>query len=103
MSNPSTIVCIRRLTPILLRECVLYNKFSGNGKIEFIETLVFYVFNTEEAFARIVMGNGTYTAVLMGHSYLVKGVAWDPIGSFIASQIDDKTIIIKTMVHLFHS
>ena len=91
------------LTPVLLRECVLYNKSSGNGKIEFVETLVFYVFNTEEAFARIVMSNGTCTAVLMGHSYLVKGVAWNPIGSFIASQTDDKTVIIKTMVHLFHS
>ena len=71
--------------------------------MEFFETLAFYVFNTEEAFVRIVMSNETYTVVLMGHSYLVKGVAWDPISSFIAIQTDDKTVIIKTMVHLFHS
>ncbi|CAA2942923.1 HIRA isoform X2 [Olea europaea subsp. europaea] len=40
------------------------------------------------------MNNGICTAVLRGHSSLVKGVAWDPIGSFIASQSDDKTVII---------
>ncbi|XP_024632384.1 protein HIRA isoform X2 [Medicago truncatula] len=40
------------------------------------------------------MTNGICTAVLRGHSSLVKGVAWDPIGSFIASQSDDKTVII---------
>ncbi|KAK8295870.1 hypothetical protein V6Z12_D05G088700 [Gossypium hirsutum] len=40
------------------------------------------------------MSNGICTAVLRGHSSLVKGVAWDPIGSFIASQSDDKTVII---------
>ena len=39
----------------------------------------------------------------MGHSYLVKGVTRDPIGSFIASQIDDKIVFIMTMVHLIHS
>ncbi|KAK8582219.1 hypothetical protein V6N12_072411 [Hibiscus sabdariffa] len=33
-------------------------------------------------------------AVLRGHSSLIKGVAWDPIGSFIASQSDDKTVLI---------
>ncbi|XP_024637866.1 protein HIRA isoform X2 [Medicago truncatula] len=40
------------------------------------------------------MSNGICTTVLRGHSSLVKGVAWDPIGSFIASQSDDKTVII---------
>ncbi|XP_059627508.1 protein HIRA isoform X2 [Cornus florida] len=40
------------------------------------------------------MSNGICTAVLRGHSSLVKGVTWDPIGSFIASQSDDKTVII---------
>ncbi|CAI9105597.1 OLC1v1004559C7 [Oldenlandia corymbosa var. corymbosa] len=40
------------------------------------------------------MSNGICTAVLRGHASLVKGVAWDPIGSFIASQSDDKTVII---------
>ncbi|XP_077230426.1 histone chaperone HIRA-like protein isoform X2 [Tasmannia lanceolata] len=40
------------------------------------------------------MSNGICTAVLRGHSSLVKGVTWDPIGSFIASQSDDKSVII---------
>lgn len=40
------------------------------------------------------ISNATCIAVLRGHSSLVKGVAWDPIGSFIASQSDDKTVII---------
>lgn len=40
------------------------------------------------------MNSGMCTAVLRGHSSLVKGVTWDPIGSFIASQSDDKTVII---------
>ncbi|XP_020260326.1 protein HIRA isoform X2 [Asparagus officinalis] len=40
------------------------------------------------------MTNGICTAVLRGHTSLVKGVAWDPIGSFIASQSDDKSVII---------
>ncbi|XP_062083101.1 protein HIRA isoform X2 [Humulus lupulus] len=40
------------------------------------------------------MSNGICIAVLRGHSSLVKGVTWDPIGSFIASQSDDKTVII---------
>ncbi|KAE8660358.1 hypothetical protein F3Y22_tig00116954pilonHSYRG00237 [Hibiscus syriacus] len=31
---------------------------------------------------------------LKGHSSLVKGVAWDPIGYFLASQSDDKTVVI---------
>lgn len=40
------------------------------------------------------MTGGICTAVLRGHSSLVKGVSWDPIGTFIASQSDDKTVII---------
>ena len=31
-------------------------------------------------------------AVLKGHTGLVKGIAWDPIGKYIASQSDDKTV-----------
>ena len=33
-------------------------------------------------------------AVLKGHSGLVKGVAWDPVGKYVASQSDDKTLRI---------
>lgn len=29
---------------------------------------------------------------LKGHSGLVKGVVWDPVGAFLASQSDDRTI-----------
>ena len=50
----STTVCIRRLTTVLLRECVLYNKSSGNGVCR---NLACCVFNTEETFVRIVMSN----------------------------------------------
>ncbi|KAJ9689026.1 hypothetical protein PVL29_014597 [Vitis rotundifolia] len=101
MSNPSTTVCIRWLTAVLLRECVLYNKSIGNGKKPVTTQIPG---NPKfDPLCENVMSNGTCTAVLMGQSYLVKGVAWDPIGSFIASQTDDKTVIIKTMVHLFHS
>ncbi|KAJ9682220.1 hypothetical protein PVL29_018210 [Vitis rotundifolia] len=81
MSKPSTAMCIRKLTTVLLRECVLHNKFNGNGKMESIEVRVmklaethaFYVLNTGEAFARIIMSNGIRTVVLRGRSYLVKG------------------------------
>ncbi|XP_009150308.1 protein HIRA isoform X2 [Brassica rapa] len=40
------------------------------------------------------MRTGICTTVLRGHLSLVKGVTWDPIGSFVASQSDDKTVII---------
>ena len=30
--------------------------------------------------------------VLKGHSGLVKGVTWDPVGKYLASQSDDKTL-----------
>ena len=34
-------------------------------------------------------------AVLRGHTSLVKGISWDPIGSFqLAIQSDDKSVII---------
>ena len=32
--------------------------------------------------------------VLKGHTGLVKGVTWDPIGRYIASQADDKSMRI---------
>eukprot|EP01018_Ginkgo_biloba_P012645 Gb_02983 [translate_table: standard] len=40
------------------------------------------------------MSNGFSIAVLKGHTSLVKGISWDPIGSFLASQSDDKSVII---------
>ncbi|KAJ0248265.1 Protein HIRA [Hirschfeldia incana] len=40
------------------------------------------------------MRSGICTTVLRGHLSLVKGVTWDPIGSFLASQSDDKSVII---------
>ncbi|KAK7306446.1 hypothetical protein VNO77_44386 [Canavalia gladiata] len=48
--------------------------------------------------------NGTCMTVLRGHRSLVTGVPWDPIGFFIASQSDDKTVIIgkisdKSLAH----
>ena len=33
-------------------------------------------------------------AILRGHSGLVKGVTWDPVGKYLASQSDDKTLRI---------
>jgi WD40 repeat protein len=33
-------------------------------------------------------------AVLRGHTNMVKGVSWDPIGEFIATQSDDRSVII---------
>lgn len=33
-------------------------------------------------------------AVLKGHTGLVKGVTWDPIGKYLSSQSDDKSIRI---------
>ena len=32
--------------------------------------------------------------MLSAHASFVKGVAWDPIGSFLASQSDDKSVIV---------
>jgi len=32
------------------------------------------------------------TAVLQGHTGMVKGVTWDPIGKYLASQSDDRTV-----------
>ncbi|CAI5997699.1 unnamed protein product [Closterium sp. NIES-64] len=37
---------------------------------------------------------GRQVAVLTGHSSFVKGVAWDPIGRFLGSQSDDKSVIV---------
>lgn len=33
-------------------------------------------------------------AVLKGHTGLVKGVTWDPVGKYLASQSDDKSLRI---------
>ncbi|KAJ9679621.1 hypothetical protein PVL29_021521 [Vitis rotundifolia] len=93
MSKPSTAVCIRKLTAVLLRECILYNEFNGNGRWSLPKPML----------STIVMSNGARTAVLRGRSYLVKGVAWDLIGSLIVSQTDNETVVIKAMVHSFHS
>lgn len=32
--------------------------------------------------------------MLKGHTGLVKGVSWDPVGKYIGSQSDDKTVRI---------
>lgn len=37
---------------------------------------------------------GAPLAVLSGHESLVKGLTWDPIGFFLATQSDDKSVII---------
>ena len=34
------------------------------------------------------------TTTLQGHSGMVKGVTWDPIGKYLASQSDDRTVRI---------
>lgn len=33
-------------------------------------------------------------AILKGHSGLVKGITWDPVGNFVASQSDDRSVKI---------
>jgi WD40 repeat protein len=33
-------------------------------------------------------------SVLKGHTGLVKGVTWDPVGKYLASQSDDKSLRI---------
>lgn len=32
--------------------------------------------------------------ILRGHHGLVKGVTWDPVGRYLATQADDKTLIV---------
>jgi protein HIRA/HIR1 len=43
---------------------------------------------------RIAPGSIHTPIVLTEHTSLVKGVSWDPIGSFLASQSDDKSVIV---------
>ena len=38
--------------------------------------------------------DGTLLKVLVGHEGMAKGVAWDPIGRYIASQGDDRRSIL---------
>ena len=40
------------------------------------------------------MSDASSIAVLRGHTSLVKGISWDPIGSFLSIQSDDKSVII---------
>ena len=65
--NSSITVYTRRLMTTFLKECVLCNKSSRNGRMELTETLALCMINTEEAFVRIVMGKKTCTNVLMSH------------------------------------
>jgi len=38
------------------------------------------------------IGSPTSVAVLRGHTGHVKGVTWDPVGKYLASQSADKTL-----------
>ena len=38
---------------------------------------------------------GHKVQALEGHTSFVKGVAWDPIGKYLASQSDDKTVKVR--------
>eukprot|EP00898_Chlorokybus_atmophyticus_P000368 jgi/Chlat1/1331/Chrsp118S01752 len=42
------------------------------------------------------MGGSSWclSKTLVGHTSLVKGVAWDPVGKYLASQSDDKSVIV---------
>jgi len=41
-----------------------------------------------------VLADASRRPALPGHEGFVKGVAWDPIGTYLASQSDDKSVII---------
>ena len=46
---------------------------------------------------QIVVWDGTSggkVAVLEGHTSYVRALAWDPVGSYLASQSDDKSVIV---------
>ena len=48
------------------------------------------VWNSNEKFERV--------AVLKGHENFVKGVTWDPVGSYLASQSTDNTVRVWNTV-----
>ena len=40
---------------------------------------------------------GTLITVLQEHTSFVKGVVWDPVGKYIASQSDDRSVVVRTV------
>ncbi|QDZ24548.1 protein HIRA [Chloropicon primus] len=40
---------------------------------------------------------GTVLTVLQEHTSFVKGVVWDPVGKYIASQSDDRSVVVRTV------
>ena len=40
---------------------------------------------------------GTLVQVFRDHTSFVKGVVWDPLGKYLASQSDDKSVIVRAV------
>lgn len=40
----------------------------------------------------VFLGISEQVTVLRGHTGLVKGLAWDPVGKYLASQSDDRSV-----------